>query len=215
MWNSRPCKTQSFYWLLLWWLCWGSSEKSSFWGTGPLSVLSPCRTATAAPCTNRSVGEQGVEALSALRTPQGALAELSLLVSQDILDATRTTTKKNSAKLAGWGCLRAAQAHRSRGAAVAAVPPALPRPPADVQHSSHGATELSCRAPQEQQKTWTLGFHAAGPVVSKQQMGRGTQHPTHHGHTTQQPWDLNSTHCIQLFPGLLSLQKQCITCSRM
>lgn len=45
MWNSMPCKTQSFYWLLLWWLLWGSCEKSSFWGVDPLSVLSPCRTA--------------------------------------------------------------------------------------------------------------------------------------------------------------------------
>lgn len=105
------------------------------------------------PAANRSMEEQAV--LSAIYTPQSTLAKLSLSMSQNTLDAIRTVKKKTVQNMQVGAASELSTPTEGGEAAVAAVPPALPRPPAcpaDIQLRSHAATVLSCGAPQDQRQ---------------------------------------------------------------
>lgn len=152
-------------------LFWGSSEKSLLRGTDPLSALSPCRTAAlwksrewSAQCAPHTSGRLARALTSSVSGHSGC-----------------SQHNEKSAKRAGWGCLRAAQAHRSGGAAVAAVPPALPpalpRPPACLRTYGTGATRLQSRAAEllETSKNMNVGIPRDG--AGGQQAADRQRHP--------------------------------------
>lgn len=122
----------------------------------------------------------------------------------------QNSEKENSAKHAGWGCLRVVDAHRGRrgscGCCTTSTAAATSMPcrhtaqeprgySAELRSSSRPATSLNVGIPRD---------GAGGQQAADRQRHPAPGTARTHRHT-QQPWDLNSTHCIQLFSRLLSL----------